>query len=213
MISTRKEAIKKGLEILNRNDIRKLKELGDWLDDDLVMATLIKKDVYAYRYASKRLRSRKDLALYVLKIDGILLDSVEGDLNDDKDVVLTAVRNYGLALKSATQRLKQDKKVVVEAVNREPRALMYACKEFRKNLALINYAFSISGPFIVEPNALLALTRVDSRVSARWYPSLKEDKVIILARKLYENTITGQEVLVLQNMLLELSNKKECYLD
>lgn len=212
-IGTREKAIEVGLKLISKSQYN-LKSLCQWLDDDIVMANLIKRDVYTYRYASKRLRSLKDLALYVVGVDGILLDSVENNLNDDFDVVLKAVKSYGLAIKDASSRLKQNKKIVVAAIKQEPRALTYAAKEYRNNLKFINYAFSVSGPFIVEPDALDTFSKIDAHCSYNSnYYRLTNLEMYNLIDKYLSGKISGQEVLTLQNMLLENSRKQIHYPD
>ena len=203
-IKTREEAIARGLKLLSRNINASLNCLGVWLDDDIVMAYLIKKDVYTYRNASKRLRSRKDLALYVVARDGILLDSVENDLNDDFDVVLQAVKNYGFALEFASERLKKNSKIVISAVSQEPRALSHADKCLRKNLNLINYAFSINGPFIVEQRAFKKFMSMETDLLYRFRGDhCNKDEIYTLIEKFHSASITAQEVLNLQEMLLQ----------
>ena len=181
-------------------------ELADEVKNNReIMIALMKKDVFAYRYASLEIRSEKELALKILKRQGILLDSVAPELRKDREVVLTAVSNYGYALEFAAQEMKNNFEIVLAAVERSPRALTYASPRLRKDTELINIAFNLGGPFIVEPLAFKCFLKINNEaylLEASNSKVFKKNKLYELCSKFSDGRITGLEIMELQEMLM-----------
>ena len=74
------------------------------------------------KYASKVMRSDKDVVLAAVTNCGRALEHASHDLRDDKDVVLAAVRSDVTALRWASVALRADHDVFDVAMNQQPTA-------------------------------------------------------------------------------------------
>ena len=194
-------------KLLNKfRESENAEELEDVRNNREIMISLMKKDIFAYRFASLEIRSDKNLALKVLKRHGILLDSVAPELRKDRQVVLTAVSNYGYALEYASPELKDHFEIVLAAVKSQPRSLTYASARLRENMELINLAFKLGNPFIIEPKAFKCFLKIHNEAcNVEKYNSkvFKRNKLYEYCLKFSDGKITGMEMLEFQHLLMK----------
>ena len=131
-------------------------------DEDVVREAIRLGGHLNLKFASPRLKDKKDFVMWAVQIDGfalryvsirlqndreVVLRSIQKDchafcfahrhMNDHKDIVLTAVRGYGFFLDVASDRLKDDNEVVLTAVQSYELALKFASERLRKDKAFL----------------------------------------------------------------------------
>ena len=97
--------------------------------DEGVVVAAVKQNFQAIQYACISHSSvswTDDLALDIVRSDGLLLRFLSNNCRLDKQVVLEAVQQNGLALGDAPDRLRGDKQVVLAAVKQNGLAMQYA---------------------------------------------------------------------------------------
>jgi hypothetical protein len=82
----------------------------------------------ALRYAGRKARGNKELAMTCVKIYPFALESASMALRDDDEVVLSACRTNGLALQFASIRLRDDKRIAMEALLNSPQSWRFASR-------------------------------------------------------------------------------------
>lgn len=130
------------------NNVNSLKGASSRLcdDEDIVRFALFSTEfVEAFYYASKRLRSNKDLVLDVIKKDGSQLNYASAALQDDEDVVLLAITGRGSHLSFASSRIKNMEKFAKIAVADDGYNLKYVSSRLQDDKELVSTAVAING--------------------------------------------------------------------
>lgn len=84
-------------------------------------------------------------AIAQLSINGMDLEILSPELQDNEEVVLQAINGYGWAFKYASDRLKNDKDVVFTAVSNYAYALQWASDELRDDKEIVLKALETNG--------------------------------------------------------------------
>lgn len=87
----------------------------------------------AFTEMNYKFRGLKKIALAAVISDGLLLNELINDLNDDYEVVLEAVRENPMALEFASSRLKDDESIVLTAISLNPNALKFASQRLKND--------------------------------------------------------------------------------
>ena len=102
----------------------------------------------ALRYASKKLRSDREVVLAAVNKDGIALEHASRELRSDREVVLAAVKQWGTALRYASKELQADEEVALAAMKDNKSALRFVERNFVFDLLLWSPSVKLE---IVEP--------------------------------------------------------------
>ena len=134
------------------------------------------------------LREDREIMLFAVRQDGMLLQYASPSLKRDVKVVTAAVEKNGLALQHADDSLKRDRKVVLAAVSQKGTALSYADKSMRQDEEIVLAAVSQRGGAlqnaakIMKGNRKVVLAAVKQRGTALQYADdiLKRDRELVL---------------------------------
>ncbi len=94
---------------------------------------------------SPELQDNEEVVLTAINSRGWSLKYASDRLKDDKDVVLVAVSKWGYALAFASDRLRDDKDVVMKALEHNGYALAYASPRLRDNGVIVQHALNEKG--------------------------------------------------------------------
>ena len=112
---------------------------------DLIIALANKDPMKAIRIASPEIKDDKEVAMFIVNIDGYALSEISDRLRSDKDVVLTAVKKSFSVLQYASKELRNDKDVFYAALSEDDEALMYASNELANDKEVVMAAVKQSG--------------------------------------------------------------------
>merc|ERR1712100_551641 len=121
-----------------------------------IVLAAIRNNGYAYKYASKKLKKDKDVALiaaansedalstfkYFDNDKDFIMTVVSNSFKNDKNIVLAAIRNNGYAYKYASKKLKKDKDIIMEALQSNGLALQLVPSKYKKSKIAVLTAVS-----------------------------------------------------------------------
>jgi len=106
---------------------------ADLKDDLEFLKPIIDNSPSAYKYISDRLKNRIELALEIVRSNGLLLKYVPQKLKEEnKALLLTAVNNNGKALHLIPERWRDDKEIIMASIKQNPEARHYLKKNIRR---------------------------------------------------------------------------------
>lgn len=200
------------LEIVSQN-FKHLKFVNSELkkNKDFVLKVIdLMEDSYGrlFSYVPKHFNNDKDIALKLVKLDGMVLEGISPKLQNDEEIVreaisnnpyaamfanerlldnkalaLIAVKKEGDTLSYFSDKLRADKEVVFEAVKNNGEALRYASTELKKDKGIAITAINSSKNAIISvPNELFE----DNEVALA---ALKQDSTafIYFPKDLFKN--------------------------
>jgi hypothetical protein len=118
-----------------------------FLPDRELCKLALKTNPHAFR-CFKFYRNDKELAMLavskhrIINGNGLMLEFVKDELNDDIDVVMAAVNSYGVALQYASDRLKDDETIVMAAIQQSVMALKYASPMLKQQKHIVMFAIA-----------------------------------------------------------------------
>lgn len=100
-------------------------------NDMEVIVEAVKQNGDNYCFAGRKIKNNKELVLDIIKnynIENIsiFIHSLPFNLKNDKDIALEIVKKDGICLKLFDDEIKNDKKIVYEACKNDPYAFVYA---------------------------------------------------------------------------------------
>jgi hypothetical protein len=112
---------------INKNHSRFIGEhISERLKDDEDFTKYLISVYSSIEFASKRLRHDRNIVLFALEHNEILLYSASAELQNDEEIVMKTVSICGNALENASDRLKDDETIVLKAVKEYSFAFEYA---------------------------------------------------------------------------------------
>jgi hypothetical protein len=140
---------------------------SDLENDEEIIATILERS--ELHKLGDDLEQNKDIALRVVKRNGLLLQYLPDELKDDKEIVLAAVIQNGLAFSHASDQLKKDRELALISAKKEALAFYYASKELKndketvllaiaQNCAVLSY---ISDDLLHNREFILELVKQD----------------------------------------------------
>ena len=161
----------------NREDVLRAIEGG--------MVTFDSKQPFDIRVRlPEHLEQDREIALLVIKKDGMTLGDSRNHLRADKELVLAAIQQNGRALQYASEDLRQDREVVLAAVQQDGMALEYA------------------GPFRQDREVVLTAVQQDGMALESASEELQEDREVVL-------TAVQQDGMALESASGELQEDRE----
>jgi hypothetical protein len=113
-------------------------------DREVVLAA-VRQNGHALCFAAAELRADREVALVSVRQDGETLQHVPPELRDDADVVLAAVLRKGYALHASSERLRSDRDIVLAAVRQNGVALQFASAALQADRAVVLAAVQQAG--------------------------------------------------------------------
>lgn len=133
-------------------------------DDTEVVAAAVKSDGSALRYATKRLRAERSIALQAVRSQSAAVKYMEKELTRDLEIMMAAVNADGHHLRLADEKLLDDPDLILAAVRNDGMTLRYA-PSYAKN----------------QYNIVMTAVQSDGRAVQFASPELKMDHQILLA--------------------------------
>ena len=141
-----------------------------------------------FDYVSTEISDNSEFVLSLLKINGLLLQSIY-QYKDNIKLVLEAVRQNGLSLQNASKELRDNKDIVLEAVKQNSRSLQHASKRLKNDRHIVQIALD---------NNIKSIEHVS--------PEIRNDKILIIS-------VIRQNGLLLKYASKELQSDKEVVLE
>lgn len=92
-------------------------------DDEALFLRAFRRDRTNYKYASDRIKNKREYVLMALSADGRLLESVPEIFKDDREIVMIALVNNSLAaFRFVSERMRDDKEIALLAMDKHGRA-------------------------------------------------------------------------------------------
>lgn len=101
-------------------------------DDENYVIPALKKNGYAIKGVSDRLRNDKEIVLIAVQERGWALEYIPEIFKKDFDIVLAAVSADGRSLEYADKKFCNNEKIVTAALKNDPLAIVYAGDRFKK---------------------------------------------------------------------------------
>lgn len=148
----------KNLKFVN-SDLRKNK-------DFIIKVIDLMQDSYSriFSYIPKYFNNDKDIALKLVRLNGMILEDISMQLRGDKEVVYEAVSNFPYAASFASEKLLDDKDLALIVARRNGDAISYFSERLRTDKEIIFEAVKTNGKALLYASL-----------------ELKEDKDIVLA--------------------------------
>ena len=141
-----------------------------------------------FEYVSTEISDNPELVLSLLKINGLLLQSIP-KYKDNIKLVSEAVRQNGLSLQHASKELRDNKDIVLEAVSKNGLSLQHASKRLKNDRHIVQIALD---------NNIKSIEHVS--------PEIRNDKILIIS-------VIRQNGLLLKYASKELQSDKEVVLE
>jgi hypothetical protein len=156
------------LEILS-NNFKNLKFVSSELrkNKEFILKIIdLMEDSYGrlFKYIPQYLNNDYDIALKLVKLDGMVLENISTKLKDNEKIVRAAINNNPFAAMFASKKLLDNKDLALIAVNKEGGAFSYFSERLRSDKDVVLPAVKNNG------EALLYV-----------FGELKKDKEIVLA--------------------------------
>lgn len=116
-----------------------------------------------FRYVPKHFKNDYDIALKLVKLDGMVLEDISEKLQGNNEIVREAIINNPYAARFANEKLLDNKELALIAVNKEGSTLSYFSERLKSDREVVFYAVKNNGESLFYV-----------------CPELKKDKEIVL---------------------------------
>ena len=141
--------------------------------------------------------NQKDIALEVVKYNGLSLKSIPTQFKYDEEIVLEAIKQNGLSLQYVTRELRNNIEIVLKAVKQKGGALQYASIELRNNKEIVLEAVKKNGNALVhascnlqnDRDVVLEACKQDANILSQISKEFKNDESMIIEIAKTHNSI------------------------
>ena len=130
---------------LNPSDLRNIEQT--YRDNKALVLVAVRRNGYALKYASDRLKNTEDVVLEAVKNNGHGLQFANVRLQDNENIATAAVKCIPAALQHASERMRDTEAVVLEAVRGNGLVLKYAGENTRSMKNVVEEAIKLKKGF------------------------------------------------------------------
>lgn len=129
-------------------------------DSQIAVLAAVRRNGFALKHASKRLRADREVVLAAVRENFYSLEHASIDLRADRDFLLT-ISHEGIAIPLGviSEELRADREIVMLAVSREGESLRYASENLRADEEVVLAAVRCSGVFAMSHVSINLLSK------------------------------------------------------